>query len=135
MQAGRLRHRLILQSKAETRDSYGATLITWDTVATVWGAIEPLSGKEYFAQQEVQSESKVRIVIRYYSGVLPSWRVSHGGLYYDIEDVLNHDTRNRQLTLMCRQGVSETGAATSSYLLLEDGFQLLLESTGSLLLE
>ena len=136
MQAGRLRHRLILQSKAETRDSYGATLITWDTVATVWGAIEPLSGKEYFAQQEVQSESKVRIVLRYYSGVLPSWRVSHGGLYYDIEDVLNHDTRNRQLTLMCRQGVSETGSDTpAGYLLLEDGFQLLLESTGSLLLE
>ena len=136
MQAGRLRHRLILQSKAETRDSYGATLITWDTVTTVWGAIEPLSGKEYFAQQEVQSESKVRIVIRYYSGVLPSWRVSHGGLYYDIEDVLNHDTRNRQLTLMCRQGVSETGSDTpAGYLLLQDGFQLLLESTGSLLLE
>lgn len=136
MQAGRLRHRLILQSKAETRDSYGATLITWDTEATVWGAIEPLSGKEYFAQQEVQSESKVRIVIRYYSGVLPSWRVSNGGLYYDIVDVLNHDMRNQQLTLMCRQGVSETGADTpTGYLLLEDGFQLLLESTGSLLLE
>jgi len=136
MQAGRLRHRLILQSKAETRDSYGATLITWDTVATVWGAIEPLSGKEYFAQQEVQSESKVRIVIRYYSGVLPSWRVSHGGLYYDIEDVLNHDTRNRQLTLMCRQGVSETGADTpTGGLLLEDGFFLLLETGDNLLLE
>ena len=136
MRSGRLRHRLILQSKAETRDSYGATLITWDTVATVWGAIEPLSGKEYFAQQEVQSESKVRIVIRYYSGVLPSWRVSHGGLYYDIEDVLNHDTRNRQLTLMCRQGVSETGADTpTGGLLLEDGFFLLLETGDNLLLE
>ena len=110
MRSGRLRHRLILQSKAETRDSYGATLITWDTEATVWGAIEPLSGKEYFSQQSVQAEAQVRIVIRYYSGVLPSWRVSNGGLYYDIVDVLNHDMRNQQLTLMCRQGVSETGA-------------------------
>jgi len=136
MQAGRLRKRLILQSKEETRDSYGAALITWTTEGTVWGAIEPLSGKEYFSQQAVQAEAQVRIVIRYYSGVLPSWRVSHGGLYYDILDVLNHDTRNRQLTLMCRQGVSETGADTpTGALLLEDGFYLLLESGDKLLLE
>ena len=107
MRAGRLRHRLVLQSKTETRDAHGAAIIGWTTEATVYGAIEPLSGKEYFSQQEVQSESKVRIVIRYNSSIDTTWRVSHGGLFYDIEDVLNHDTRNRQITLMCRQGVSE----------------------------
>ena len=109
-----LSQRLILQSKATdttspqaARDAYGSETVSWNTEATVWGAIEPLSGKEYFGQDSVQSEAKVRIVIRYYSGVLASWRVSHAGLYYDIEDVLNHDTRDRQITLMCRQGVSE----------------------------
>ena len=114
MRAGRLRQRLILQSKATdttspnaARYDYGGSAVPWNTDTTVWGAIEPLSGKEYFSQQEVQSESKVRIVIRYHSGVETTWRVSHGGLYYDIEDVLNHDTRNRQITLMCSEGVRE----------------------------
>ncbi|MDB4312004.1 phage head closure protein [bacterium] len=110
MRAGRLRHRLILQSKVVGRDSYGGAIITWTTQATVWGAIEPLSGNEYFAQDQIQSESKVRVVIRYHSTVDPEWRISHAGLYYDIQDVLNHDTRNRQITLMCKQGVKEDEA-------------------------
>lgn len=169
MRAGRLRHRLVLQSKdytgsaavyiydaddailtdadgtsleaAETgsgasRDAYGAALLSWATQDTVWGAIEPLSGKEYFSQQAVQAEARVRIVIRYHSTISTSWRVSHDGLYYDILDVLNENTRDRQLILMCSEGVrDDTGSVTTNYLLLESGDQLLLESSGSLLLE
>jgi SPP1 family predicted phage head-tail adaptor len=133
MRSGRLRHRLLLQSKVVTRDSYGAAIITWADQATVWGAIEPLSGTEYFSQAQVQDEAKVRIVIRFYDGVDTTWRVKHDNKYYDLVDVLNHDEKDRMLTLMCRQGVSEI--TEGGYLLLEDGFQLLLESTGSLLLE
>ena len=114
MRAGRLRHRLVLQSKTETRDAYGASIITWTTQDTVWGAIEPLSGREYLAQRQVQSEAKVRIVIRYHSTIDETWRVSHGGLYYDIVDVLNENTRDRQIILMCRQGVSEDQAESGT---------------------
>lgn len=137
MRAGRLRHRVTLQSKVEARDSYGATTITWDDEATVWAAIEPLSGREYFSQQQIQAEASVRIVVRYYSGLSTAWRVKDGSTYYDIVDVLNHDERNRMMTLMCRTGVSEDYGddAAASYLLLETGDQLLLESSGSLLLE
>lgn len=107
MRAGRLRHRLILQSKSESRDAYGAAIIRWSAQDTVWGAVEPLSGKEYFSQQAVQSESKVRIVIRYHSSITESWRVSHNGLYYDVLNVLNENTRDRMLILMCSEGMRE----------------------------
>lgn len=133
MRSGRLRHRLLLQSKVVTRDSYGAAIITWADQATVWGAIEPLSGAEYFSQAQVQDEAKVRIVIRFYDGVDTTWRVKHDNKYYDLVDVLDHDEKHKMLTLMTRQGVSEI--TEGGYLLLEDGFNLLLESTGSLLLE
>lgn len=137
MRAGRLRHRLVLQSKTETRDSYGGSVITWTTQTTVWGAIEPLSGREYLAQRQVQAEAKVRIVIRYHSTIDETWRVKHGGLYYDIVDVLNENTRDRQLILMCREGVSEdTGTdLTPSYLLLENGDYFLLETGDKLILD
>ena len=137
IRAGRLRHRLTLQSKSETRDAYGSAIISWVDEVTLWGAIEPLSGKEYFSQSSVQAESKVRIVIRFYSGISTTWRVKNDGLYYDIKDVLNENSRDRMLVLMCSEGVTEDYGpdAAASYLLLEDGFQLLLESTGSLLLE
>ena len=139
MRAGRLRHRLILQSKTYTRDSYGAAIVTWNTEGTRWGAIEPLSGRELFAQQQVQSEAQVRIMLRYYSGLDTTWRVSHGGLAYDIVEVINRDLRNEMLTLLCRQGVSEdvgaTAAAVTDDLLLESGDFILLENGDNILLE
>ena len=136
MRAGRLRHRLVLQSKTETRDSYGAAIIAWTTETTVWGAIEPLSARELFAQGQIQDEARVRIVMRYISGLDHTWRVVNDGRYYDIVEVINSDDRNAMLTLLCRQGVSEdTGTASSDALLLEDGFYLLLESGDKLLLE
>ena len=110
MRAGRLRHRLVLQKKVNAspaRDEYGSALLDWETQATVWGSIEPLSGNELFAQQQVQSETRVRIVLRYYDGLDTTWRISHGGKYYNILEVIDRDVRNYQLTLLCRQGVSE----------------------------
>ena len=107
MRAGRLRHRLVLQSKTITRDSYGAAIVAWATQATVWGSIEPLSGRELSAQSQQQAEATVRIVLRYYSGLDETWRISHGGKYYDIVNTINQDMRNHTLTLLCRQGISE----------------------------
>lgn len=139
MRAGRLRNRLVLQSKTETRGAAGGVTTTWTTQATVWGGIEPLSGKEYQAIQQTQNEASVRIVLRYYSGLDETWRVVNGGRAYAIEALINENDRNRMVTLMCLQGVKEAAGLPTEgagYLLLEDGFQLLLEDgSGSLLLE
>lgn len=136
MRAGRLRHRLVLQSKTLTSNAYGEQIVTWSDEDTVWGAIEPVGGREYFAQDQTQAEARVRIVIRYHSTIDETWRVKNGGLYYNVVSVINHDMRDRMITLMCREGVSDDQAdAGASYLLLETGDQLLLESSGSLLLE
>jgi SPP1 family predicted phage head-tail adaptor len=109
MRAGRLRHRLVLQSQTETRDAHGAAVIAFTTEATVWGGIEPLSGREYFAQQQIQNEVSVRIVIRFYSGLDESWRVVNNGKVYSILSVINENERDRMMTLMCSKGVKETG--------------------------
>ena len=139
MRAGRLRHRLQLYSKEYTQNSYGEAITTITLQGTVWGAIEPLSGKEYFAQQQVQAEAEVRIVLRFYSGIDESWVIKHDGKYYDIVDVLNHEERDRMLTVMCRQGVSEDHysetATGDSFLLLETGDFFLLETGDKLILD
>ena len=109
MRGGRLRHRLVLQSKVEVRGAGGGVTTTWSTEAIVWGAIEPLSGKEYLSIQQTQNEATVRIVLRYYSGLDETWRVVNGGRAYAIESVINENDRDRQLVLMCSQGVREAG--------------------------
>ena len=106
---GKRRHRGILQSRVETRGDSGGYATTWSTEATVWISIEPLSGSEYTAIQQTQNEASVRITMRYYSGLDETWRVVNGGRAYDIVAVLNDDDMNRDLTLMCLQGVKDTG--------------------------
>jgi len=137
MQSGRLKKRLVLQSKTESQDEYGAPIISWTTEATVWGSLLPLRGQELFAQQQLQPETKVRVVIRYYAGIDSTWRIVHGGKYYDIESIINENKRNRTLTIMCREGVSEDVGPVvgGNALLLESGSYLLLESGDKLLLE
>jgi SPP1 family predicted phage head-tail adaptor len=106
---GKLRHRIVLQSKVETRGAAGGVVSTWETQDTVFGAIEPLSGKEYLSIQQTQNEASVRIVIRYNASVDATWRAVNGGRAYDIQAVINDDSRNIWLTLMCLHGVKNTG--------------------------
>ena len=139
MRSGRLRHRGVLQSKTETRDTTGGITTTWATESTVWCGIEPLSVKEFISIDQTQNEAQVRIVLRYYSGLNENWRVVNDGLAYSIKSVINENSRDRMLTLLCSEGVREAAdlpTEGAGFLLLEDGFQLLLEDgSGSLLLE
>jgi len=105
IRAGRLRNRLTLQYKTETRTSTGAVEHTWTTDSTVWGAIEPLSGKEYIAASQTQNENTVRIVIRYHATIADTWRVVNDGLAYSIHSIINSDSRDHMMVLMCSQGV------------------------------
>jgi SPP1 family predicted phage head-tail adaptor len=94
-----------LQARTDTVDAYGASVPGWTTQATVYGGIEPLSGREYFAARTANAETRVRVVIRYYAGLDASWRVVSGGKTYTIENVINENERDRMLTLMCLEGV------------------------------
>ena len=110
MRAGRLRHRLVLQSPTETRGPAGGVQVnTWKTEATVWGAIEPVSGKEFLTIDQTQNETTVRIVLRYHSGLDETWRVVNDGRAYPIISAINESDRNRMWELMCSQGVRESG--------------------------
>ena len=109
MRSGRLRHRGVLQSKVETRGDAGGVVTTYLTQATVWCGIEPLSGRELTAIQQTQNEARVRIVLRYYSGLDETWRVVNNGKAYAIHSVINENERDRMMTLMCSQGVKEAG--------------------------
>jgi len=107
IRAGRFRHRLTLQKKTETRTASGDVAYTWVTDSTVWGAIEPLTGKEIFAASQTQSELSVRVLIRYHATIATTWRIVNDGLAYSILSISNSDSRDRIMEIMCSQGVKE----------------------------
>jgi len=110
MRAGDLRHRVTLQRPVESREASGEILTVYQDYLTVWAAIEPISGREYFAAQQVQSDATARIRIRYRPGINERLRVrhSHGGSpsivdLYDVEAVIEKDARRDELILMVRK--------------------------------
>lgn len=103
MRAGDLRHRVTIQQQVgkgkdpvtkETRE-------TWQDVATVWAAVEPLRGREYFQAMETESEAVTRVRIRYRPGVTNEMRVQYGDRILYIQGVIDVDERHRELQLMC----------------------------------
>lgn len=103
-----LRQRLILQQlTGGAADGMGGrTGDTWQPVATIWGQVDPLSGKEYLKAAQMIADASHEITIRYRTGVVPKMRIQRtdaGTQVYEILAVLNPEMRNKQLTLICSE--------------------------------
>lgn len=106
--AGLLRHRITLQRQDQQRDADGGVAVEWQTVATVWAAIEPLSAREFIAGQALASDVDTRLTIRHRADVAADWRALQGDRIYAIRGVLaDKDSGLEYLTLPCSSGVSD----------------------------
>lgn len=101
-----LRHRITIQYKTVTQDAIGNEIETWHTFATVWAAIEPISGREYFAAAQTNAEVNHRIKIRPLPGVNSEMRAVWDNRIFEIEAVLNIKEKNVEVHLMCKEAVA-----------------------------
>lgn len=112
IQAGKLRHRVVLQNPVEAQDqNNGALIVTWQDVATLWSSIEPLSANEFIAAQAEASKVTTRITIRYRADISAKMRLYHAAKdqYYNIEGILaDKDSGLEYITLPCSEGVRYT---------------------------
>lgn len=95
--AGSLRHRLTLERMAREEDGSGGAEVTWIPVATLWGSIETLSGRESFASDAVAAEASHRITIRYRDDVGQAARLRRSARVFAIAAVNDPDGRKRRL--------------------------------------
>ena len=78
MQAGKLRHRVVLQEKRETRDpETGGFEEGWVDVAKVWAEVRALSARDFVEARTDQSQITARITIRYRPDITSLMRVVH----------------------------------------------------------
>jgi SPP1 family predicted phage head-tail adaptor len=107
MLAGPLNRRITLQRPLESRDAnYANVQLTWEDVATVWAALEPVSGREFLRNQEVQSELSTRVRLRWQpalAGLTPKWRLQHNGRTFGIDAVVNVREANVEFELVCTE--------------------------------
>lgn len=105
MNAGRMRHRIVIQKLERTQNTYGEEVEAWVDDVTVWASLEPLKGSEYFSAQDVPQRMAAvdaRMYIRRRAGINPATnRVLHNGIVYDIVAVLD-DNWMRHMQIMVR---------------------------------
>lgn len=102
------RHRLVIEERQETgRDKYSDPYYEWTEVATVWGEVDPLRGREFFASRQIQAEQTHRISFRYIKGIKPTMRIRWGERIFEIvAPALNPYEANYEIQLMCKEKVS-----------------------------
>jgi len=108
MRAGLLNKRVTVYQKvtgSPAVDSLGQPNTSWEELDTVWAAVEPLSGREFWAQQQVQSEITSRIRIRYRSDIIVGMKITYHSRTYIIKYMIDNLEEHKELWLMCTDGV------------------------------
>ena len=100
-----MRHRITIEAPVETQAADGSILTTWETFIEAWASVEPLIGREYFAQQREQATVSHKIRMRHIAGITHKMRITWGTRLFEIESVLNVGERNREIVLMCQESV------------------------------
>lgn len=103
MRIGDLCHRIKLQTGTRTSDGAGGSTISWADTATVWASVEPVTGREPYAANQLQGQVSHKIQIRYRSGVTHGTRVLFGTRVFDVQAVLNDKEGDESLTLYCQE--------------------------------
>lgn len=105
VRVGRLKDLVTLQKLSETLDDFGQPTQDWVTEASCWAGIEPISGRERIAGDQVYADLTHRVMMRYRSGVTPKMRIVQADRILEIAAVIDRDNRHEQLELLCTEKV------------------------------
>jgi len=107
MHAGRLRHLVTIEQATEAQDTTGQAVKSWGPFAQVWASVEPLKGNEFLEAQQINAETTTRIRIRKLDGITQKMRISYDSRLYNINAILHINERQREMHLMCSEGVND----------------------------
>ena len=100
---GELRHRITIQKLNNSQNEYGEVSELQEDILNVRAGIYPISGKEFFAAETVNSEISHKVKIRYIEGIMPNMRIKFNNRIFSIESVINFQERNIELQLLCKE--------------------------------
>ena len=111
MRSGDLRHRVTIQSRSTSQDSFGQELTTWSDVATVWAAVVPLTGRELLAAAAINAELTHTVTIRYQAQfanpiAMAKMRIQYGTRLFNIQSSIDQNERHILIDLGCAEGLN-----------------------------
>lgn len=109
-QPGQLDRQVVLKERTYTTDALGGRVPFNNTVATVWAMVEELGGEEKAAGRDQLAERRLRVTIRYYSGLKNTWLLEYGGELYEIVETPVEINRRQWHQIVCRRTGEQTYA-------------------------
>jgi len=114
MRAGELRKRIQLQQRSSAQDAWGQQVVGWTTVLTTWADIQPVSGLQLERSRSIYNLTSHQVTLRWRPILedvrqVGSFRVLYAGRIFDVGASLNREERNREVMLLCSEGVNEGG--------------------------
>lgn len=113
MKAGTLRHKVLLENRAVTRDALGGEIVTWVPVTTlagdgkVWANVRFMSGMEALRTDAVVATLKASIRILFRNDLKPTARATYNNQVFDIKAAMPDPGTGRDyLDLVCETGAS-----------------------------
>ena len=116
MLQNRLRHRIEFQELVEDQDSEtGESVFNWVTATidsetlldSVPAEVLTGPGREFRESGATQAETSARINLRWFPGLLATWRILWDGRIYNITSIETDATARREYRLRCVDGVSD----------------------------
>ena len=92
---GGMNHRLVLEEPVRIDDGAGGAAVSWAARATLWAAIEELTGVEQRAAARMSAEKRLRITMRPIDGIAPAQRLKLDQRIFDIVSVASREHERR----------------------------------------
>lgn len=89
MNAGMLRHPILLERPRTEVDARGNRLVCWAPIARVYASLRDVSGRDFFEAQAHQAQDIVTFGIRWREDLTKECRIVYRGQAYGIEQI-NH---------------------------------------------
>ena len=107
--ASNAKHIIVIQKFTKTDDDFGGQTVVWSDLLTVWSMIEPMSGKEVFEHQQLQSQVTHKFTIRFQSTltdtqIVGKHRISHDNRLFDIKHIRNIDELDEFMEIFAEEG-------------------------------
>lgn len=108
MNAGKLRHRVTVQSPPDPadpaqQDDEGQPTQAWADLATRWASVEPRGSSEAFQAGQVTATATHMVRMRHLDGLTSFCRLKFGSRYLYVQSVANVEERDWELELVCEE--------------------------------
>ena len=112
IRAGSLNRRVTIQQRAVTLGTYGEQATTWTDIATVWACMEPLSGRELQAAQQLNAEVTHQVMVRYQTQwtdpkTMAKYRLVFAGRNFDIHASYCPEESRVYVVILCSEGLNQ----------------------------